>query len=100
MVAVDPDAAAARRGAAAFLGTTYRQDVSAMIDRITVAGSSDDVGERITEFVEAGARHLIVCPVHGDAPTMAGHLLEDVWPSLPSPRRDTGLPDPRNTTTR
>ncbi len=85
MVAMDPDAAAARGGAAAFLATTYGQDVSAMIDRITVAGSIDDVGERIAEFVEAGARHLIVCPVHGDVPTMAGRLLEDVWPKLPSP---------------
>ena len=84
MVAVDPDAAAARRGAAAFLAATYRQDVSAMIDRITVVGSIDDVGERIAEFVEAGARHLIVCPIHGDVPTMAGHLLNDVWPKLPN----------------
>ncbi len=56
-----------------------------MIDRITVAGSIDDVGERIAEFVEAGARHLIVCPIHGDVATMAGRLLEDVWPKLPSP---------------
>jgi probable F420-dependent oxidoreductase len=83
MVAVDADAAAARKGATTFLGTTYRQDVSAKIDRIAVAGSIDDVGERIAEFVEAGARHLIVCPVHGDVPTTVGRLLEDVWPSLP-----------------
>jgi len=84
MVAVDPDAGAARRGAAAFLGTTYRQDVTAMVERITVAGTIDDVGERIAEFVEAGARHLIVCPIHGDAATMAGSLLEDVLPKLPT----------------
>lgn len=83
MVAVDPDAAAARRGAAAFLATTYRQDVGAMIDSITVAGTIDDVGQRMAEFVEAGARHLIVCPIHGDVPTMAGHLLEEVLPNLP-----------------
>jgi len=83
MVAVDPDAAAATRGATAFLGTTYRQDVSEMVDRVTVSGAIDDVGERIAEFVEAGARHLIVCPIHGDVPTMAGHLLEDVLPKPP-----------------
>jgi alkanesulfonate monooxygenase SsuD/methylene tetrahydromethanopterin reductase-like flavin-dependent oxidoreductase (luciferase family) len=84
MVAVDADAAAARRGAAAFLGSTYRQDVGAMLDRITVVGTIDDVGERMAEFVEAGARHLIVCPIHGDVPTMAGSLLEEVLPRLPS----------------
>jgi alkanesulfonate monooxygenase SsuD/methylene tetrahydromethanopterin reductase-like flavin-dependent oxidoreductase (luciferase family) len=82
MVAVDPDPAMAKRGAVDFLGSTYRQDVSAMVDRITVSGSIDDVGERMAEFVEAGARHLIVCPMHGDVPTLAGSLLEDVVPRL------------------
>ncbi len=83
MVGMDHDVPAAKRGAAAFLGRTYRQDVTAMIDHITVTGTIDEVGERIASFVEAGARHLIVCPIHGDVHSMAGHLLEDVLPKLP-----------------
>ncbi len=82
MVAVDDDATAARSGAASFLRQTYRQDVEPMIDRITVAGSPDDVGERIAAYVAAGARHLVFCPIHGDALDTAGYLLEDVLPGL------------------
>ncbi len=82
MVAVDDDADSARRGAASFLRQTYRQDVEPMIDRITVAGSLEDVGERIAAFVAAGARHLIFCPIHGDVVDVAGRLLEEVLPGL------------------
>jgi alkanesulfonate monooxygenase SsuD/methylene tetrahydromethanopterin reductase-like flavin-dependent oxidoreductase (luciferase family) len=82
MVAVDQDADAARRSAAAFLQRTYRQDVGEMIDRITVSGSSDDVGERIAALVDAGARHLVFCPIHGDMVDSAERLLEEVLPGL------------------
>jgi probable F420-dependent oxidoreductase len=82
MVAIDEDPEAARRSAASFLRQTYRQDVEDMIDRITVAGSSDDVGERIAAFVAAGARHLVFCPIHGDLAETAGRLLEEVLPRL------------------
>lgn len=82
MVAVDEDAEAARRGAARFLGGTYRQDFDAMVDHVAVAGSIDDVGERLTSYVEAGARHLILCPIHGDALATAEQLLSDVLPRL------------------
>jgi alkanesulfonate monooxygenase SsuD/methylene tetrahydromethanopterin reductase-like flavin-dependent oxidoreductase (luciferase family) len=82
MVAVDHEADAARRGAASFLRQTYRQDVESMIDRITVAGSPDDVAERIAAFVTAGARHLVFCPIHGDVVDTAGRLLEEVLPGL------------------
>jgi alkanesulfonate monooxygenase SsuD/methylene tetrahydromethanopterin reductase-like flavin-dependent oxidoreductase (luciferase family) len=80
MVAVD--AAAAHRGAASFLRQTYRQDVEPMIDRITVTGSPDDVGERIAAFVATEVRHLVFCPIHGDALDTAGRLLEEVLPGL------------------
>jgi alkanesulfonate monooxygenase SsuD/methylene tetrahydromethanopterin reductase-like flavin-dependent oxidoreductase (luciferase family) len=82
MVAVDDDAGAARRGAASFLRQTYRQDVESMVDRITIAGSRDDVGEGIAAFVAAGVRHLVVCPIHGDQMDTAGWLLEEVLPGL------------------
>ena len=82
MVAVDDDREAARRGAAKFLGGTYRQDFDEMVDHVAVAGSLDDVGERLASYVEAGARHLILCPIHGDIPGTAARLLEDVVPRL------------------
>jgi alkanesulfonate monooxygenase SsuD/methylene tetrahydromethanopterin reductase-like flavin-dependent oxidoreductase (luciferase family) len=82
MVAIDEDADAARRGAASFLRQTYRQDVEPLIDRITVAGSPEDVGEQIAAFVAAGARHLVFCPIHGDMLDSAGRLLEEVLPGL------------------
>ena len=63
-----------------------------MIDRITVSGTIDDVGQRMAEFVDAGARHLIVCPIHGDVPDVAGRLLADVLPRLPTRARDDGAP--------
>jgi alkanesulfonate monooxygenase SsuD/methylene tetrahydromethanopterin reductase-like flavin-dependent oxidoreductase (luciferase family) len=82
MVALDDDATAARRGAARFLGSTYRQDFDPLVDRVAVAGAADDVGERIQAFVDAGARHLIVCPIHGDQEEVAQRLLSDVVPGL------------------
>ena len=87
MVAVDDDAEAARRGAAKFLGGTYRQDFDAMVDHVAVAGSIDDVGERLAAYVEAGARHLILCPIHGDTRTAAEQLLDEVVPGIGSFRR-------------
>jgi probable F420-dependent oxidoreductase len=82
MVAVDQNADAARRGAATFLRQTYRLDVDSMIDRITIAGSPDDVAERISAFVTAGARHLVFCPIHGDTVDTAERLLDQVLPGL------------------
>jgi alkanesulfonate monooxygenase SsuD/methylene tetrahydromethanopterin reductase-like flavin-dependent oxidoreductase (luciferase family) len=82
MVALDDDADAARRGAARFLGGTYRQDFDPLVDHVAAAGDLDDVGERLQAFVDAGARHLIVCPIHGDPAAAADRLLAEVVPHL------------------
>jgi probable F420-dependent oxidoreductase len=82
MVAVDDDGAAARRGAVEFLGTTYRQDLDVIVDRIVVTGTPEAVGERLDAYVEAGARHLILCPIHGDRTAVAERLLSEVVPRL------------------
>jgi probable F420-dependent oxidoreductase len=82
MIAVDDDPETAKRGAAQFLGGTYRQDFDSMVDHVAVAGTIDDVGERLSAYVDAGARHLILCPVHGDTRTVAEQLLRDVVPHL------------------
>jgi probable F420-dependent oxidoreductase len=82
MVAIDDDREAARLGAAKFLGGTYRQDFDAMVDHVAVAGTIDDVTERLTAYVTSGARHLILCPIHGDTRDAAERLLRDVAPNL------------------
>jgi probable F420-dependent oxidoreductase len=87
MVAVDDDGGAARRGALQFLQGTYRQDLDAMLDHVVVSGTPDDVGARLDAFVEAGARHLILCPIHGDRTASAERLLSEVVPHLAGARR-------------
>jgi probable F420-dependent oxidoreductase len=82
MLAIDDDGTAARRGATRFFGRTYRQDLDDMLNHIAVAGTADDVGARLAEYVEAGARHLILCPIHGDPLRAAERLLADVVPGL------------------
>jgi alkanesulfonate monooxygenase SsuD/methylene tetrahydromethanopterin reductase-like flavin-dependent oxidoreductase (luciferase family) len=59
-VNVAADGARARADAAGFLGSTYRQDFDAFLDRVAAAGRPDQVAERLGEYVAAGARHLIL----------------------------------------
>lgn len=62
MVSVDADHRVARRQAAQFLGTTYSQDFTEFIDRVSVTGPLETVVERLVAFVQAGARHLVLLP--------------------------------------
>lgn len=62
MVAVAADTSSAKEAATNFLGTTYRQDFSQFIDRVTVTGTTDEVVQGLGEFVRAGARHLVLLP--------------------------------------
>lgn len=64
MVAVDATHGQARRQAAGFLGATYAQDFSQFVDRVAVAGTLGMVVDRLTAFVQAGARHLVLLPCH------------------------------------
>ena len=82
MVAMDDDGTAARRGAMQFFGRTYRQDFDEILDHVAVAGTPDDVGARLAEYVAAGARHLILCPIHGDPLRAAERMLTEVVPGL------------------
>ncbi len=50
----------ARRAAAEFLGGTYRQDFTELVPRVTAAGTVDEVADRVTEYVAAGARHVVL----------------------------------------
>jgi probable F420-dependent oxidoreductase len=81
---IDDDGDRARADAARTLGGNYRQDFAAMVDHVAVAGTRDDVTRRLGALVEAGARHLIVCPATGDRdPDAVIHrLLDDVLPRV------------------
>lgn len=81
-VVADDDPSSARRGAVEFLGRTYQQDFDAMLDHVAVVGTFDDVGERLDDYVASGARHLIICPIHGDRMAVAERLIADVVPRL------------------
>jgi probable F420-dependent oxidoreductase len=76
-VAADDDDRAARRGAAEFLGSMYRQEFDAMIDHVAVVGTFNAVGERLDEYVDAGARHLIICPMLGDRLAVVERLIKE-----------------------
>lgn len=52
----------ARRDVANFLGGAYGDKPSAMLDRIAPAGTPDEVAVRLQDYVDAGARHLIISP--------------------------------------
>ena len=80
-VCMDDDGDEARRTAARFLGGTYRSDFAAMIDRVACVGTPDEVTDRLTAFVRAGAQHLIVVPI-GDRQASARRLLGEILPAV------------------
>ena len=82
MVSVDDDRAVARAGAAAFLGGMYGQDFDALIDRVALAGTTDEVVERLTAFVRAGARHLVILPCSPRDRGGIDRLVDEVVPEL------------------
>jgi alkanesulfonate monooxygenase SsuD/methylene tetrahydromethanopterin reductase-like flavin-dependent oxidoreductase (luciferase family) len=59
-VNVDGDGDQAREETAAFIGGTYRQDFSAMVSSVAVAGTPAEVTAQLQAFVDAGARHFIL----------------------------------------
>jgi alkanesulfonate monooxygenase SsuD/methylene tetrahydromethanopterin reductase-like flavin-dependent oxidoreductase (luciferase family) len=84
-ISVDDDRAVARERAAAFLGGTYRQDFDAMIDRVAVTGTPDEVAVKLQEFVDAGARHLILLPaVRENGLAMLTRILTEIAPRVVS----------------
>ena len=86
----------ARAEATAFFGAAFGQDVAPFLDRVAAVGSPERVADRIDQFVEAGARHVIVAPsTNRDSVAHAELFAAEVLPRLrsrPSPRlmSDTG----------
>jgi probable F420-dependent oxidoreductase len=80
-VAVDEDGDRARSTMATSLGGLYAQDFEAMVRRVAVAGTPDEVHVQLSAFVEAGARHLIFTPATGAAGTEEA-VIDSVMPRL------------------
>lgn len=77
------DGPKARRTAAEFLGGTYRQDFTELVPRVTAAGTLGEVIDRLTEYVVAGARHLVLLSCdRGAAVAQAELVLREVLPEV------------------
>lgn len=81
---VDADGRRAREQTAQSLGSSYAQDFGPIIERVAVAGTADEVLERLCAFHDAGARHFILCPATGDAAPdpVIDRVFADVVPRL------------------
>jgi probable F420-dependent oxidoreductase len=85
-VSVRDDEDEALAQAARFLGGTYRQDFGAFIERVAAAGTPAQVARRLQEFVDAGARHIIIVPcATEDRAAMTNRILGEIVPQLRLP---------------
>jgi probable F420-dependent oxidoreductase len=79
----DADGDRAREEAAEFIGGTYRQDFSAMVSSVAVAGTPGEVTKQLQAFVDAGARHFILATATRTRSWDVVRLLTaDVMPAL------------------
>jgi alkanesulfonate monooxygenase SsuD/methylene tetrahydromethanopterin reductase-like flavin-dependent oxidoreductase (luciferase family) len=76
----------ARDEVARFLGGAYGDKPGAMLDRIAPAGTPEQVATRVQEYVDAGARHIVISPAAHDATLEVVQLAaEEVLPRLRLP---------------
>jgi alkanesulfonate monooxygenase SsuD/methylene tetrahydromethanopterin reductase-like flavin-dependent oxidoreductase (luciferase family) len=86
----------ARAEVAAFLGSAYGDKPAAMLDRIAPAGTPEQVAARLQDYVDAGARHIVISPAaHDDTLEVVRLAAAEVLPrlSVPAPAAPAG-PDP------
>ena len=82
-VNVDADGDRAREETAEFIGGTYRQDFSAMVSSVAVAGTPGEVTGQLQAFVDAGASHFILATAtRTRAWDVVRVLTTDVMPAL------------------
>ena len=80
---INPDPNTARLEAAQLIGGTYNQDFQGMIDKVAVAGTANEVLDKLKAFVDAGARHFIFLPMSSnDSNAIIRRLVEEVVPPL------------------
>jgi alkanesulfonate monooxygenase SsuD/methylene tetrahydromethanopterin reductase-like flavin-dependent oxidoreductase (luciferase family) len=80
-VSLDDDPSVARSAAEGFFGSTYRDNMAALLDRVACVGTSDQISQRLQAFLDAGAQHLIVTPVSRSQET-SRRLLTEILPRL------------------
>jgi alkanesulfonate monooxygenase SsuD/methylene tetrahydromethanopterin reductase-like flavin-dependent oxidoreductase (luciferase family) len=69
-----------------FLGGAYGDKPREMLDRIAPAGTPDEVAARVQEYIDAGARHVIIAPAAPDNTLEVVRLAaEEVFPRLRVP---------------
>ncbi|HZP27524.1 MAG TPA: LLM class flavin-dependent oxidoreductase [Acidimicrobiia bacterium] len=76
-ISIRDDGDEARREAARFMGGTYRQNFEEMVRSVAIAGTPDEVTERLAEFVRAGVRHFVFAPAARDQTRTWAKLLRD-----------------------
>jgi len=76
----------ARDDVASFLGGAYGDKPASMLQRIAPAGTPEEVAARLQEYVDAGARHIVVSPAaHDDTLEVVTLAVEEVLPRLSLP---------------
>lgn len=78
----------AHRRAVVRLSRQYNQDFEPLVDRYCVLGTAEQCAERLTQFVQAGARHIILVPIGPEGELMR-HLEAYQRDVLPLVRRET-----------
>jgi probable F420-dependent oxidoreductase len=78
------DGPAARRGAVETLGRVYHQDFGPLADRYVPSGTPAQVVARLREYVDAGARSIVLVPACADADraSMVELFAAEVVPAL------------------
>jgi len=80
----------ARGDVAGFLGRAYGDKPPEMLQRIAPAGTPDEVAARVQEYVDAGARHIVISPATtGDTLEVVTLAAEQVLPRLHLPTAAT-----------
>jgi alkanesulfonate monooxygenase SsuD/methylene tetrahydromethanopterin reductase-like flavin-dependent oxidoreductase (luciferase family) len=83
---VRSDGDLARRDVVEFLGGAYGDKPGGMLERIAPAGTPEEVAARIQEYVDAGARHVIISPAaREDTLEVVKLAAEEVLPQLALP---------------
>lgn len=73
--AVDLDSAKARESATSVVSRVYRQDFAPLADRYLVAGSPQEVVDRLGAYAAAGASHYLFAPAASDAQSLS-HMID------------------------
>jgi alkanesulfonate monooxygenase SsuD/methylene tetrahydromethanopterin reductase-like flavin-dependent oxidoreductase (luciferase family) len=78
-IAVDEDETRAHQRLRAWFGVRYKDPAEA--DRVALWGSPEKCVERLREFIEAGAEHLLLNPVMDELEQME-RIAGEIWPHL------------------